>query len=70
MMLHCSNETHVHLLHLVRARDPINQLAKKLVSSLAISPARRVPYFSMQLFVMPLYLLHTATFCFVSLDSY
>ena len=32
----------MHLLHPVRARDLINQLAKKLVSSLAISPARRV----------------------------
>ena len=40
-MLHCSNEAHAHLLHPVRARDLINQLAKKLVSSLAISPARR-----------------------------
>ena len=29
----------MHLLHLVRARDLINQLAKKLISSLAISPA-------------------------------
>ena len=42
MMLHCSNEAHVCLLHPVRARDLINQLIKELVSLLAISPARRV----------------------------
>ena len=35
MMLHCSNEAHVYLLHPVQARDLINQLAKKLVSFLA-----------------------------------
>ena len=43
MMLHCSNEVHAHLLHPVQARDLINQLAKKLTSSLAISPVRCVP---------------------------
>ena len=31
----------MHLLHPVQARDLINQLAKKVVSSLAISPTRR-----------------------------
>ena len=36
--VHCSIATHVHLLHPVRAHDLINRLAKKLVSSLAISP--------------------------------
>ena len=35
-MLHCRNVAHAHLLHLVRARDLINQLAKKLVSSLTV----------------------------------
>ena len=42
MMLHCSSEVHAHLLHPVQARDLINQLAKKLVSSFAISPVGRV----------------------------
>ena len=42
MMLHCSNVVHAHLLHPVRTRDLINQLAKKLFSSLAISPVRHV----------------------------
>ena len=34
MILHCSNEAHVHLLHPVRAHDLINQLAKELISLL------------------------------------
>ena len=42
MMLHCSNVAHAHLLHPVQARDLINQLAKKLITLLAISPVRRV----------------------------
>ena len=36
-MMH-SIVAHAHLLHPVLARDLINQLAKKLVSSLAVSP--------------------------------
>ena len=39
MMMHCSNEAHAHLLHPVRARDLINQLAKKLVSIIVRSPS-------------------------------
>ena len=41
MMLHLSIVAHVHLPHPVRACDLISKLAKKLVSSLAISLARR-----------------------------
>ena len=40
MMLYIhSIVAHAHLLHPVQARDLINHLAKKLVSSLAVSPA-------------------------------
>ena len=42
MMLHSTSVAHVHLLYPVRAPDLINQLAKKLVSSLAISHTRCV----------------------------
>ena len=38
LYIHDSIVAHVHLLHPVQAHDLINQLAKKLVSSLAISP--------------------------------
>ena len=42
LMLHCSILAHAHLLHPVQVCDPINQLAKKLVTLLAISLARCV----------------------------
>ena len=38
MHMHDGIVVHVHLLHPVRTRDLINQLVKKLVSSLAVSP--------------------------------
>ena len=37
MMCHCGIMVHAHSLHPVRAREIINQLAKKLVSSLDVS---------------------------------
>ena len=42
MMLHCSTLAHAHLLHPIRACDLINQLAKKLITLLAISLVTRV----------------------------
>ena len=44
---------HAHLLHPVQARDLINQLAKKLISSLAVSPAACVKLRSKEQNLLP-----------------
>ena len=52
MLLH-SIVAHAHLLHPVQARDLINRLAKKLVSSLAVSPTACVKLRSKEQNLLP-----------------